>query len=101
MLKIPWFIKTIISPKILQIEPTTRCNGRCITCSRKQYSQQDLKEETLLQLLKRHPEIDVKLQGLGEPFMAPNLENLCRIIIEDGRSLSTVTNGVKVNQFVA
>lgn len=65
--------------KYLQIEPTSVCNLDCMFCSRK-FKRRPLKHMTLKELEKIIQHFDsvefIKLQGLGECFMTPNLAEL-------------------------
>jgi MoaA/NifB/PqqE/SkfB family radical SAM enzyme len=80
----------------LQIEPTTRCNLTCKTCPHKDgVPIVDITPETLEAILRRHHHIrQVNLQGLGEPFMHPDFENVCRIAKQYSFDVAqTFTNG--------
>jgi MoaA/NifB/PqqE/SkfB family radical SAM enzyme len=65
----------------LQIEPTTRCNLNCKTCSRdNNVPIIDITEETLIKILSSHKRIShIKLQGMGEPLLHPKFDDLCDI----------------------
>ncbi len=65
--------------KYLQIEPTNVCNLNCCFCSR-QFKQQEPKHLTLDELVHITSNFDevrfIKLQGLGECFVAPHLAEM-------------------------
>lgn len=80
----------------LQIEPTTRCNLSCPSCSRTQSNVhiRDILPSTLRRILHDNSNATyVKLQGLGEPFFTPNIEYMVDIIREYGMEVTTITNG--------
>jgi len=83
---------------VLQIEPTRRCNMHCRHCIR--YSMQDLKNsgyislDTFRSILDKHRDVRVvKLQGLGEPLMHPNIDLLIQEIRSRGHRVMIITNG--------
>lgn len=87
-------------PDFLQIEITTACNFKCITCSRESLPDSRLNKsvsiETIGKLLDDLPELKVvKLQGLGEPLMSPNIVEVIDFIRLKNKRISivTVTNG--------
>ena len=82
----------------LQIEPTTRCNLSCLTCTHRDgVSQIDITTETLQKILSMHKHIRcVNLQGLGEPFLHPQIGELFRIASERAK-VTTFTNGTCVD----
>jgi MoaA/NifB/PqqE/SkfB family radical SAM enzyme len=64
----------------LQIEPTTRCNLNCKTCSRGEGGVPliDITQETFAKILSSHKNISfIKLQGMGEPLLHPKFDILC------------------------
>ena len=83
----------------LQIEPTTRCNLSCRTCTHKDgVPQIDLSPETLQYILTKHRHIStIKMQGLGEPFLHPQIRELFRIASSRCRRVTTTTNGTCVD----
>lgn len=87
----------MIALSLLQVEPTTRCNLNCTYCTKKEPIR-DLSVDTLTTILDRHPKIKLlKLQGLGEPFLAPNIVELCKTAKESGMYVMTITNGTCIN----
>jgi teichuronic acid biosynthesis glycosyltransferase TuaG len=79
----------------LQIEPTTRCNLRCVKYSRGTDTPiVDITESTLLRILSMHPGTHtILLQGLGEPFMHPRFAEICAIAKRHCKYLVVITNG--------
>ena len=73
-------------PHKIQIEHTTSCNFRCITCSRTAWATENPtdprlnKNMTLEQFKIIHSQIptlrEVQMQGMGETFLNPNLKDI-------------------------
>jgi MoaA/NifB/PqqE/SkfB family radical SAM enzyme len=82
---------------ILQIEPTRNCNLKCKSCSRTSDLHGNISIETFKHILERHDirHFDwVKLQGLGEPFLHPEIARLVNIAKSIGfKQVMTITNG--------
>jgi len=84
-------------PTHIWIDPTTRCNNRCIHCYH--YYQdfgEDMDEsiyhkisESVLSGVKR-----VDLVGYGEPFLAKQFDKIFDDCIQLGLEISTITNGI-------
>jgi MoaA/NifB/PqqE/SkfB family radical SAM enzyme len=82
---------------ILQIEPTRNCNLKCKSCTRTPDLHGNISIETFKQILEHHDPryFDwIKLQGLGEPFMHPEIAQLVDIAKSIGfKQVMTITNG--------
>lgn len=93
--------KTIMPlPPSVQIEVTTMCNFKCITCSRESLPESRLNKsfskDTIIRLLDELPDLrEIKLQGLGEPLLTPGIDDMISTIRERNRKIKiyTVTNG--------
>jgi radical SAM protein with 4Fe4S-binding SPASM domain len=91
-------------PKFIQLEPTTRCNFNCVTCTRKKLNPSRLSRDLTLEdfkiVIKQISPREVKLQGMGEPFLNKNLHE----ILEEGRykriSFTTITNGSLLHKYL-
>jgi MoaA/NifB/PqqE/SkfB family radical SAM enzyme len=86
------------SPTHIEIEPTTRCNATCGTCSRSSLNPQALKNDlslaTLDRILTELPDIQlVRLIGLGETFLHPDIENILKRLKAKNIKVWTITNG--------
>ena len=82
---------------MVQVEPTTRCNLKCTYCTKKEPIR-DLTVEVLGSVLDRHPNIKLlNLQGLGEPFLCPNITELCKYAKSRGMYVMTISNGTMLN----
>jgi radical SAM protein with 4Fe4S-binding SPASM domain len=86
------------SPTYLEIEPTAKCNLKCIFCSRRNggmsRSKEDLSQEDTDRILTLFPELKyVNLQGLGETFLNHDLENIMKKFSDRNVDVWTVTNG--------
>jgi len=89
-------------PKLIQIEPTVRCNMHCETCIRDTvlgtYKKTDMDKVDLLKILRLFPDLEcIKFQGLGEPLLTKNVEGLLTILSEKKIKLWCITNGTVLN----
>lgn len=85
-------------PTHIQIEPTVRCNLNCAACTRKQviqsYKKLDLSLEEIDQILSYLPNLkSIKLQGLGEPLLHPNISEVLQKFKQNGIKIWTISNG--------
>ena len=63
-------------PKSIDIEPTIRCNFRCKMCQRTYWNRkaEDLSFDNFKRIVCSFPDLkEIKLQGMGEPFLNPEL----------------------------
>ncbi len=80
--------------RLLQIEPTTRCNFTCGFCVGRHLDQNDISLETVREALARFPDVErLELHGEGEPLMHPDFFEMTRLARERGIRISTITNG--------
>ena len=80
--------------RLLQIEPTTRCNYTCGFCVGRHLDQSDLSLDTFRHALDLLPELErLEIHGEGEPLMHPDFFEMARLARERGIRLSTITNG--------
>jgi radical SAM protein with 4Fe4S-binding SPASM domain len=85
-------------PDHIEIEVTTRCNATCGTCSRSSLHPNDLKNdllpETLDKILTTLPDLKtIRLAGLGEIFLHPNIEFILKKLTERSIKVWIITNG--------
>ncbi|MCX6967074.1 MAG: radical SAM protein, partial [Verrucomicrobia bacterium] len=90
------------SPTDIQLEPTVRCNLHCITCSRDtvigSYKKTDLELTEVDQILSLFPNLrSVKLQGLGEPMLHPQIARILQKFQERNIRIWTISNGTLFN----
>lgn len=83
---------------IFDVEPTNRCNARCIMCPREKTPEMGLMERaTFQQVVARAVEYGrvetVVLCGLGEPMLHPDIAGFVRMASEAGLQTTIVTNG--------
>lgn len=81
-----------------QIEITRLCNFKCPICSRESLAPESLKQymtpEHIKHILDDMPGLKgVRLQGLGEPLMTPQLDKILEIARAKGLYISTISNG--------
>jgi MoaA/NifB/PqqE/SkfB family radical SAM enzyme len=80
--------------RLLQVEPTTRCNYTCGFCAGRHLDQSDLPLATFEALLDQLPELEhLELQGEGEPLMHPDFFAMARRARARRVEVSTITNG--------
>ena len=80
--------------KLLQVEPTTRCNFICGFCCGRAMDQSDLSFEAFERMLARFPDLErLELHGEGEPFLHPRIFDLARLARDRGIRVTGITNG--------
>jgi MoaA/NifB/PqqE/SkfB family radical SAM enzyme len=80
--------------RLLQVEPTTRCNFGCGFCVGRRLDQSDLALADYVRALEHFSELErVELHGEGEPTLHPELPEMVRLAHERGARVSTITNG--------
>jgi len=92
--------------KNLQIEPTTKCNYQCVFCTRPAYPKNrigDMKLKQFCQIVNQLlPGLEyVKLQGMGEPLLCPELEEMLKYARSVNLRIEVITNGSILNKEVA
>jgi MoaA/NifB/PqqE/SkfB family radical SAM enzyme len=85
-------------PTHIEVEPTTRCNATCGTCSRTSLARselrQDLQPGALEKILVTFPELkSIRLLGLGEPFLNPDFEAILKMLKDRGILTWLISNG--------
>jgi len=87
------FIKKMLTDGVVQIEPTRRCNFNCTHCTHKD-NHGDIGIDLYRNLLAKHSKCRlIKLQGLGEPLLHPNIQQLINIAKDSGHKVMIITNG--------
>lgn len=91
-----------LNPTHLQLEPTVRCNLNCLTCSRSKvigtYKRFDLTLDEIDRILAFFPNLNsVKLQGLGEPLLHPQIVAIFEKFKNKKVRIWTITNGTLLN----
>ena len=82
------------SVRLLQIEPTTRCNFSCGFCVGRSLDQNDIPLDTVRHALEQFSEVEkLELHGEGEPLMHADYFEMARIARQRGIKISTITNG--------
>lgn len=78
---------------MVQIEPTRRCNFNCVHCTHKD-NDGYIDIEVYKKILINHGKCKiVKLQGLGEPLLHPNIQQLINIAKDLKLKVMIITNG--------
>lgn len=89
-----------------QIEPTSRCQLRCIMCPRTVFSDEWINGDMSLSVYKKisryfHLVDDIHLQGWGEPLLHPNLFDMIQIAKAEDCKVSLTTNGILLTSEVS
>lgn len=89
-------------PTHIQIESTVRCNLACQTCTRESvissYRKMDMSGDEIDHILNSLPNLtSIKLQGLGEPLLMKDLDDVLERIGRRKIRLWTISNGTVLN----
>ncbi|MCM8819214.1 MAG: radical SAM protein [Candidatus Omnitrophica bacterium] len=95
--------KNLPLPSSIQVEITTKCNCKCIACSRGTLNPSRLNKDMSLDEFKKiisqiHSLKWVQLSGLGEPLFHKNLKDILVYAVSKGIYLTTNTNGTTLNE---
>src|SRR4030042_6733918 len=105
-IKLEWLRKYLKKIKIkvrpfiaFQIEPTSRCQLKCIMCPRTVFSEEWVNGDMPLSVYKKisryfHLVDDIHIQGWGEPLLYPDLFDMIQIAKTENCKASLTTNGV-------
>jgi MoaA/NifB/PqqE/SkfB family radical SAM enzyme len=92
-------MKPLIS---IQLEPTTRCNFSCTSCTRREYvtdEDLDLPLETFREILRQRPTLkEIKLQGFGEPLLYRHFDEIVTEGAARGIRFTTFSNGTALTR---
>ncbi|AXH16145.1 hypothetical protein CRU99_10350 [Malaciobacter mytili] len=85
-------------PTILDIEPISRCNFRCIMCQlsgwKNAQRSEDLKIEDYKELIdSQYGLTEIKLQGIGEPLLHPDFFEMVKYAVSKKIWVRTTING--------
>ncbi len=85
-------------PSRVQIEPTTRCNLNCVTCTHNELApgrrNRDLSLEQFKHIVDQLPGLaEIKLQGLGEPLLTPDVGQMVEWAASRGIWVDMISNG--------
>lgn len=92
-------------PSRLQIEPTTRCNLCCAICPNRDLPDsrrnRDMPFTFFREIVEQVPTLkEIKLQGLGEPLLTPDLYEMLELGRSRGIRFDIITNGMLVERHV-
>lgn len=84
-------------PTLIDVEPVSRCNFRCVMCPISEWNgkrAEDLTFDQFKALLEIHPyPTEIKLQGLGEPLLHRHLFDMIRFAAQRDIWVRTTVNG--------
>lgn len=83
------------TPIHIQIEPTTRCNLKCLTCSRIEVIKhpRDMSLEDFRVIVDTIRPKKITLSGQGEPLLNPKITEMIKYAKAMGSSVNMTTNG--------
>ena len=89
-------------PLWIYLEPTTKCNFNCITCSRTSLSPSRLNKSLSFNnfkyIINEIPSLKtIHLQGLGEPLLTQDIWKIAKFAKAKGIKLTTTINGSLIN----
>lgn len=94
--------KRISPPILVTIDPTNRCNLKCVWCNSKKIHDtvpKDMSNDFLLaipdMLFRWHVDA-VCIAGGGEPLLHPKIDVLIELLVSKGIRVGIVTNGTKI-----
>ena len=98
--------ETLLSyPRGVQIEPTNRCNQRCVMCPRTaglDVPIGDMSLESFKKIIDKLPTIrKLFLSGLGEPMLNPDLPEMIAFASSRGIIVSINSNGAVIDETLA
>jgi pyrroloquinoline quinone biosynthesis protein E len=88
-------------PLTLDIEPNNHCNFRCAHCQVTHWDKPkaDLNLESFARMLGQFPRLQqIKLQGMGEPFLNKALLPMLELAEQKGIRTSTISNGSVISE---
>lgn len=96
------YIDNPLSPIRIQIEPTSRCNLECLSCSRSTYSEDmigDMDFDNFKTIIDAIPNLlFVKIQGMGEPFFNKEIIRMLQYCKQKRIVTEIITNGTIFNE---
>jgi len=85
-------------PIFLQIEPTTKCNLKCIMCNLTK-SKKDMTFEDFKYIITQFKELRfIRFQGIGEPLLNRELIKFIKFSSEKNIKTSIITNGLLIKK---
>jgi len=90
-----------LSPTVLNLEPTTRCNFNCWYCIGRTMKQEDLSFENYVSILDHSPTIKViAIVGEGEPLLNKRFFDMVKLAKERNIRAVSLSNGSALTQSV-
>lgn len=85
-------------PTIIDVEPTNRCNFRCIMCASSGWNNSKRANDMDFNTFKSFTDsqtglVEMKLQGVGEPLLNKNIFNMITYVVEKDIWTRTTVNG--------
>jgi pyrroloquinoline quinone biosynthesis protein E len=93
--------KVHYQPLRMDIEPTTGCNFRCTMCavSSPNFTAKNMNFETFKKIIDQNKQLlNIKLQGMGEPFVNKHLFEMISYANNYGIAVELISNGSLINK---
>jgi len=94
--------RMVFQPSYIDVEPVSKCNLACVFCpvsGWKRAQLENLSFEDFKKILKQLPFlIEIKLQGMGEPFLNSDIFKMIEYGNKKGILMNTYTNGTILNK---
>lgn len=97
------YLRDLPKPSSIQLEPTTKCNLNCLTCSRHTFPASRLNRDLTLDefkyIIESIPTLrKIKIQGMGEPLLNQHIWGILEYGILKGIKFKTASNGMMINE---
>ncbi|WP_150267083.1 radical SAM protein [Paenibacillus tepidiphilus] len=80
--------------KFVQIEPTTRCNYKCVFCCGRYFDQVDMDFQIFKKVADSYQDVEkFQIQGEGEPLLHPQFLDMVKYAKDMGKTVQTISNG--------
>lgn len=92
------------NPITVELNPTNRCNSKCLSCWLREFKlgqSEELSKEELLRIVKEASELNVKefrIPGSGEPLTKPEIMEVLRAVKEHKMNGLLITNGTLLDE---
>ena len=89
-------------PRLLNLETTTRCNGRCVYCVRDMIGNHDMPLEVYKRCIDAFPEVEeVWPHGIGEPLLYPHIVEAVKYAADADMKVIMYTNATLLKEDIS
>lgn len=92
------------NPVTIELNPTNKCNAKCLSCWLREFKPEQVKElskKELLRIVKEASEFNVKefrVPGSGEPLIKPGIMEVLRAVKQHKMNGMLITNGTLLDK---